>query len=476
MLLNLWLLLGTAWAGTAIWLDAPPEPELTPGFEDLAPKQAIPSRAWSEADAQALVGLEAKLAVSAGLLDVFDGELQIMRHLQGALDAVEVVRPEDRHLVWRAQLLLGLAVYRYFGDTLGTDPAASNFVVGSGPNAQNRAWRDAVALEPDLNPSRDELPDPSGRMAYQEARVSHLLARPAVVKLVGGDGTESLMVDGWVEVMDTVHLVPGRHYLTLLVDGEIRVRQRVELGPGQAIELPLRASADDLVGLAETLRTTRASLPLHPAQQLALAEVEAPVQVVVHAKQRPIRFELRDGALVPVSGRMRAPSSKGDDTGPALRLGLGGAWIYDGDYLLQNAAAGAPEDTSTVNAGAPLLSVAAEQALGPVVVGAGADLGLPLGTWHRLPSGETTQRLRAHPHVQIGLPILRLSAGWWTPWHLGLGARAHIVLVGAFGLCGGYIQGLGIPLVRDDGPSFEPAASRMGWVGVHWSTRSSSLP
>jgi len=471
VLLNLWLLLGTAWSGTSVWLDAAPEPELTPGFEDLTPQQAIPSQAWSKSDTQALALLEAKLAACAGLLDVFDGELQIMRHLQGALDAIEVVRPEDRDLVWRAQLLLGLAVYRYFGDTLGTDPTASNFVVGSGPTAQNRAWRDAVALEPDLNPTKSELPDPSGRMAYQEARVRHLLARPAIVTRVGGDGSESFMVDGWVEVLDTVQLVPGRHYLTLLVDGEIRVRQRVELGPGQAVELPLRAGADDLISLSETLRTTRASLPLHPSQQLALSDLEAPVQLVVQDKKGVVRFELRDGAAVPVSRRARSPSGEGDATGPALRLGLSGAWIYDGDYLLQNAVDGAPADTATVNAGAPLLSVVGEQNLGPVVVGAGADLGLPLGTWHRLPSGETTQRLRAYPHVQLGLPFLRVSAGWWTPWHLGLGARAHLDLFGAFGLSGGYLQGLGIPRSRDGGPTFEPAASRMGWAGVHWSLR-----
>jgi hypothetical protein len=174
---------------------------------------------------------------------------------------------------------------------------------------------------------------------------------------------------------------------------------------------------------------------------------------------------------VHVSGRTRSPSGEGEAAGPALRLGLSGAWIYDGDYLLQNAADGAPADTATVNAGAPLLSVVGEQSLGPVVVGAGADLALPLGSWHHLPSGESTLRLRAYPHVQLGLPFLRVSAGWWTPWHLGLGARTHLELSGAFGLSGGYVQGLGIPLSRGSAPTFEPAASRMGWVGVHWSFR-----
>ena len=194
------------------------------------------------------------------------------------------------------------------------------------------------------------------------------------------------------------------------------------------------------------------------------------MELVLPDRKSPRRFEVKNGAAVVVASKA-APKATGEDepASPGLRIALAGAWIYDGDYLLQNLDRDATSSASTVNAVAPMLSVAAELPLEPAVLGLGMDAALPLGTWHSLPSGETTQRLRAYPHLQAGLPFLRATAGILTPWHLGLGARASLPLTDAVGIEGGYVHGLGLTLAREEGqPSFEPSSARMGWLGVSW--------
>ena len=153
-------LCSSSWAaGTAIWLDGTPDPSLTPGLRPVLVEQALPSMRWGSDDDAAAATLAKALADSRPLLDVFDGELQILRDLEAALAAVEVIRPEDRDLVWQAELLQGLAAWRYFGDSLETEPEAAPFVARIGGKAMVSPWRDAIALDHDRVPTEADLAD-----------------------------------------------------------------------------------------------------------------------------------------------------------------------------------------------------------------------------------------------------------------------------------------------------------------------------
>ncbi|MEL6346853.1 MAG: hypothetical protein AAFV53_27315, partial [Myxococcota bacterium] len=147
------------------------------------------------------------------------------------------------------------------------------------------------------------------------------------------------------------------------------------------------------------------------------------------------------------------------------RVGAGAGWMYDGDYFLQNQDSGAPREVSTVNVASPLVTGAVTWGSGLIEAGAGVDVQLPLGEYSVLPSGEAVVRLRTHPHAQVGLPWLKLTAGFMFPWHVGVGGRAQVVVNPTLGLelTGAFVQGIGVPL---DGGSFTPDQMRTGWVAV----------
>ncbi|MDP6931464.1 MAG: hypothetical protein QGG40_01050, partial [Myxococcota bacterium] len=81
---------------------------------------------WSEQDDGAIATLGQELEEVRPLLEVFDGELEIIRRLGSALSDVQVIRPEDRDLVFEALAFQGFSIHRYFQDTLATDPTAAS--------------------------------------------------------------------------------------------------------------------------------------------------------------------------------------------------------------------------------------------------------------------------------------------------------------------------------------------------------------
>jgi hypothetical protein len=269
----------------------------------------------------------------------------------------------------------------------------------------------------------------------------------AVVRLDGGKG-------GGAAVL------PGEHRVAVEVDGQVRLRAVIEVPPGEVVMVPYVATAEELAALAPTLASAQGPMPLGPAAAARLGALDGPVLLVVEGRRGPRVFDVQGEVAAPQAGA-DAPSG-----GPSAWVGLGGAWVYDGDYLLQNAAAGAPATAQTVNALATVVLLGGELALGPVSAGLGLDLLLPLGAHHTLPSGDRELRLRAHPHLGLGAGPLRATVGWWTPWHLGLGLRGALPLGSTVELTGAYVHGLGIARPRDAGPAFEPGQGRVGWVGV----------
>ncbi len=458
------LMVGAAWAGTAVWLGGELDPAATPGHTPVAVADVGAAPRFTDADSAAVRALLDEHARCRPMLDEFDGELAIIRGLDGALDAVTLVRPSDVDAVWSALVLQGLAVHRYFPDLSAADAAQAGVARTLSARPENRPWADAIALLPDRMPSEAELGDEAARRAYQEQRARALMVKAGAVELTGLPDGATVVVDGRPQAGARAMVPGGRHRVSVEVGGDVHLRARVDVAPGEVAAVPYLAVSADVAALAPRLAEAGAAVRLEPAVVARLATFEGPVFLVAPGKRGPRVFEVKDGVAVLADAPARSAPSR--ERRPSLLVAVAEAGVYDGDYLLQNVDQGATEDVSTVNAGAPVVGVGGEVPLGPVAAGAGVDLLFPLGDFHSLPSGDRTLRLRAHPYAAVGAGPVRATVGWWTPWHLGVGLRGALPLTGPLSLAGAYVHGLGLTRARDTGPDFTPAASRVGWLGV----------
>jgi hypothetical protein len=460
---SLILLTLTALAGTTLWLRGAPDPSLVPGDTHLTPPEVAPPAAWSPADDRALAQVAAELAAVKPMKDVFDGELQIMRRLDAAIADVSALREADRPALWSALVFEGYAVDRYFQQTLATDPAAAAYRVELGERIEVRPWVDAIALDPDRLPTRDELPDEAQFVAYQELRARQLLTANATLVAVGLPSTHRFWVDGRAATVDRKNVTAGHHYVATVIDGELVSRGELSVDPGEIAALNPMATLADLADLGEALAGGPRSALLSPPMVNRLSGLSAPVTLVVGDRKQPLRYTVQGNTAL----RADAPDPR-PEGGPLLRVAIGGGWLNDEGFLLQNLDAGAPATRATVNSYGPVLHVGGELGLGPLVGGAGVDLSLPLGDFHTLPVGEerVDTRIRAYPHLAVGLPALQLTGGFWSPFHLGLGPRAHLPFAKYFEVTGGYTYGIGIPRDREDGSRFRPDRAQTAWAAV----------
>lgn len=450
-------------AGTAVWLSGAPDPAVVAGSTLLTPETAAPGAAWTDRDERALAQLQAELSASLPLLDVYDGELQIMRRLESAVADVRVVRAEDRDLLFRALVFQGLATYRYFPGTIGSDSSAAAYRSDIDGQAEIRAWVDAVALDPDRVPDETTLPDADARFAFQEARARLSLAAPAVVRAPALAPGASLVVDGKPATTNEARVQPGLHRVVIEAGGVWQGTWTQRLSSGETWTVVPPATSDELRGVGVELLAAPGQLRLSTATQARLATLEGPVQLVVTSRNAPMIYDVSDG----VASR-RASTENTNEGGVALRgrVVVGGAWVYDGDYYLQHLGEGAPWVKDTVNAGAPAFLAAVELAVGPLAVSTGVDLTFPLGEWHELPVGDGSMRLRAFPHVAVGIPFAQLAVGAWLPWRVGIGPQVHVPLKGPLELTGAYVFGVGIERTRDDGSVFTPDRAQYASFGV----------
>lgn len=451
--------------GTALWLSGSPDPNVTPELSASTPERFAPPAAWGEADHRALAHLQEELSAVVPLKDEFDGELQIMRRLEGALGAVDLVRAEDRDLAWRALVFQGYAVHRYFQDTLASDPAAQPWRQPVGTDVAIAAWVRAIALHPERVPTSEELPDEPQRVAFKELRAWLLLQPPATVLAQGLPPGASLLVDGRPTPTARALVPAGVHDLALAVDGAVVQRLRVDLAPGATQVLPFLAPAAQLSALAEPLDQAEGPVLLAPEVVARLDTAQGPVVLVVPGRKEPRRFSVVGSSAVPMD---QAPATSGGSAALVLAGGLGGAWVYDGNYVLQNPEA--PETVGTANAGAPLLSVGVGGELGAFALGLGLDAALPLGEHHDLPVGEGRMRARLFPHAAIGHRLLQVAVGPLLPWHLGVGPRLRLPLPdlrsGPVEVVASYTHGIALDMTADDGSAFTPGQARLAWVGV----------
>jgi len=465
MPMTTWLLtLSVAQAGTAVWLSGTPDPTLTPDDKARRAEKVAPVPAFDADDEAAVQALTAELRACGPLLDEFDGELDIIRRLGPRIAAVEVIRPDDRDLVWKALLLEGLAVHRYFPELSAPEAGTAGVARTLGGATENAAWADAIALAPDRLPDIAELGEESARLAFQEQRARLLLLDTGTVAVSGAPEGAAVHVDGQLAPGGKQVVVPGTHRYTVQLGATVVARGMVLVAPGATEDAPYAAVVDEMKALEPTLLTAREAVVLPPAVVVRLESLEAPVSLVVVGKRGPKVFRV-DGENA-ILAKQDAPSSSPD--GPHVWVMGAAGLTYDANFFTHNFFDGAPDSPGTVNALSPVVGAGAQMPVGPVHLGVGTDLVIPLGEWSTLPTDDTTLRLRAHPHLGVGYGPVQLTAGFWAPWHLGLGARATVPIADSWAVTGAIVQGMGLTWSNLDGSDFSPEASRVGWVGMAW--------
>lgn len=468
-LIGLLLIGGPARAdGTAVWLSGKVDPTVVDGARHLDVGALAPELAFGPRDQQAIEALAAELEATRPLLDVFDGELQVLRRLELAADAVEILREQDRDLLYRARVLQGFAAWRYYGESLQDAGAAAWRYGGdgSGGPVANRPWVDAVALDPDRAPSPELLPDEQARRAYQSVRAWLLMQPDASVELASPADGAWIVLDGRPQRTERVRVLPGEHRLHVESPAGVHLRSKQRLASGQAVRLTIPATATELASLASSLPAKGAMALPAPALE-RLGNLPGPVTLLVQDGRALRRYELRAGAAHALSDAV-GPAARGIWT---LRSSLSAAWMNDGEWYLQHAAEGAEHDMGTVNGVLPGLHLGGAARLGPMSLGLGVDGRMGVGENQVLYVGDANQRLRLHPHLAVGLPWVQATVGAALPWRLGLGGRLQIPLMGPMEWTGGFLWEKGLTYNLPDGRTFSPTDALSAWtgMGMRWS-------
>lgn len=465
--MQLILLVATANAGSVLWLGATEDPTLLPEHQAVTVDELVARDDPTAADQAALDRLQAEFDAVRPLIDAFDGELAIMSRLDAAVAEVTLLRNEaDRDLAYAALVFQGYAVQRYFQDQLATDPAAAPYRTELNGQVVVKAWVDAVALDPEREPDAALLPAGPEQIAFDEVRAQIRLAPKATVVVSGPPGTQ-VAVDGWpaVDASTRVKVAPGMHRVVVTVGDGVAMRSAQVLAAGQEVQIQVGAQQSDFDELQASLSAAPEAVRIPSGVADALATVEGPVFVVVPGGRAPLIYQVQDQTAV-----LQEVERDPDAPSLVVRGTLGAGWMYDGGWYLGNVLEGAPSAKSTVNSGLPVFGAQADLRLGPTSLGAGVDLAVPLGTWHTLPSGDGSVRLRTHPYVAFGLPVVQVTAGYLFPWQWAVGARARVP-VGPVELGLNGVYGIGRTLDQADNPDgFVAEDAFLMWasVGYAW--------
>ena len=457
----------TAWAAKVYWVGTPTDADraavarTVEGATSAPFSEIVPSVAGPDA----MVTLGSEVAACQPLFDVFDGELQVMARLQKAISDVKVLRSEaDRQLLFRALMLEGYAVQRYFQDKVGTDKAAEPYRTGSGPDALITAWERAASLYNAPSPTAADLPDAPTRIAW-DAHQAAVRARPSSTFVVGslaaGGGVyvDGQKVDGAPGARVLVsaghhhaHVQAGDAVLWAFVD-EVAANATV------TVEAPFGPSERD--ALIAQLGSGKDGWTV-PAAAVSMAKGEATYLAVPGDKKpRLLRIDGGTASSVPIT------ADKSAGNGPLVRVAGGAGWVSTGDFFLQHVDEGAGHETSTVNAVAPAAALGVAWRRGLVEVGVGVDAQIALGEWHSLPTGDADSRGFVYPHVAAGLKYVQLTVGPQFPWYVGVGGQATVPLYGPLELYGRAVYGVPVTLARGDSePEFTPTAAISAWGGV----------
>ena len=473
------LLALSAEAAEVVWLDATPHADLPRLAEQVGatrpPLDPLSLRAAATdpgpADAAAWEALRAALRDVRTWETRLDGELIIMRDLARPIAGVTLLRSEaERGELFTALAYQGFAVDRFFVDTLATDTRAApyRFTSPDGP-VWPAPWVDAVALEPERQPSPYEIAEAPQRARYADDReaVRSLLPALLVVDAPLPAGA-ALWIDGRPTALDAsgqVRLAPGRHLIHVALGEHVLSRADLRAAPAAAITLPAPLSDAAWTAWLDAVRSGEEGAP--PAElgpQLTALGGE-----VVLAWQDD-RGRLRAARVTPsgvTEEQLARPEPEGRGVAVQAAVAVGGGWMSSGDFYLQDPV-DVPHNKAAVNAGAldVVVEVAAQQGLfrGSLIL----DTAVPLGQDHVALVGDRPMRARPDLSAAVGLPWVQVTGGFLFPYHPSVGLRATAPLGAGVELVATGRAGLPASFERDDGTTWTGRATWQAWLGVGW--------
>ncbi|MFH1462865.1 MAG: hypothetical protein ABIO70_00555 [Pseudomonadota bacterium] len=203
----------------------------------------------------AQAALRATVAEGRKRWETFDIERDLTWRLAEAVDELGLVESEqDREALYQALLLQGAAAWwAWPPGQRARLPEVKPLLVEVGGERLFAPWVDAVALFPDREPRRDDLPDQTTWQAFVHARDLVRAQRPAELTAAGLPPGASLYVDG-VPVPGSalpLAVMPGRHWLHVEHSGLVSAVSAPRLGPGERFDLDGQVPADDLQRASE---------------------------------------------------------------------------------------------------------------------------------------------------------------------------------------------------------------------------------
>ena len=461
---------GVAMAADVVWMGAPPPAETearllaAAGAEArfITPTQLISA---SVADADQIAtrwsALDKAVEDARPFETRLDGELVIMRDLQGPLDRLLLVRDQkDRDAWFSALAYQGFAVDRFYGESLATDPEAAQWRVDLESGAVEAPWFDAVAIAPTKEVTPYEIAEAPQRVAFGEVRKQAGRVLPASLDVSAlPEGT--LMVDG-MAVDDggtgTVRVPAGRHLVHLEKDGALLGRWDLRLPAAGNQALTVAVSNKDVLGWLGRLEAGR---PVPDGLTELVEAVGGEIWVAREGKKDPQVLKVTGGAVSVVELTPMASDSDTGGDGLSVATGVAVGWFQSGDFYLQDPV-NAPHSTGTVNAIAPQFSLEVALDRGNLRIVAGGDVSVPLGEFSIAKTGANQLRARPAPFVGAGVRAAQVTAGWVFPYHPAIGVRSAIPLSGALEL---RVAGtLGLPLQLGDYKT-EPLGTLVVGVG-----------
>ena len=449
--------------GSVIWMGLEPDPTLLPQAETISVEDLSPKQDFGLDDQAAIDGLRSELEAVKPLVDEFDGELAIMSRLDAAISEVHILRDDaDRQLLYDALVFQGFAVHRYFQDQLATDPAAAPYRTELNGVVTVGAWVDAVALDPDQDPSDAVLPDDAQKVAFDEARAQIRLAPRGTVVGEMPD-VAGLAVDGNAPAAGSrVKVAPGHHRVAVVMGETVIARAEGLVAADGELTISVGAMAEDVTALQPALSEGPDATAIPPGVGALLATADGPVHLVVPGDRKgPFVYVVSGNSAT----RLVDEAPEAPDEKLAIRVGAGAGWMYDGGWYVENYFDGAPSEKATVNAVTPVVHAGLELPVGPAAVGAGLDLAIPQGEYATLPIGESELRVRAHPHVAVGIPYVQATAGYMFPWHAAFGLRAHAPIGDTLEVSAAGVYGAGLSFEQEGNPEgFEAQDSVQAWL------------
>ena len=465
---------GVAMAADVVWLGAPPPAELearllaTAGAEAslISPSELISASVADPAQVAARWSALDKAVEDARPFETrLDGELVIMRDLQGPLDRLLLVRNQkDRDAWFSALAYQGFAVDRFYGDALATDPEAAEWRVELESGAVEAPWFDAVAIAPKKDVTPYEIAEAPQRVAYGRVREQAGRVLPASLDVSGlPEGT--LMVDG-MAVDDggtgTVRVPAGRHLVHLEKDGALLARWDLRLPAAGNETLSVAVSQKDVLGWLGRLE---AGGPVPDGLTTLIESVGGELWVARAGKKDAEVLRVAGGAVTSVELTPMSTGADDDADGFSVATGVAVGWFQSGDFYLQDPA-NAPHETATVNALAPQFSLEAAYDVGMLRIVAGGDVYVPLGEFAIAKTGASQLRARPSPFVGAGVSVAQVTAGWVFPYHPAIGVRSALPLSGALELRVAGTVGLPLERARDDGSVYRSEPLGILTVGI----------